>query len=78
MVSKNNLCSYSPITSIWTAKRIIGFAQGVIRVEPLNSSNPLKHSEHSKHSKHSNPVKHVEPFKRFKEIEFNALEWMGR
>ena len=28
MVSKNNLCSYSPIASIWTAKRIMGFAQG--------------------------------------------------
>ena len=23
MVSKNNLCSYSPIASIWTAKRIM-------------------------------------------------------
>ena len=30
MVSKNKLCSYSPIASIWTAKRIMGFAQGVI------------------------------------------------
>ena len=30
MVSKNNLCLYSPIASIWTAKRIMGFAQGVI------------------------------------------------
>ena len=28
MVSKNKLCSYSPIASIWTAKRIMGFAQG--------------------------------------------------
>ena len=28
MVSKNNLCSYSPSASIWTAKRIMGFAQG--------------------------------------------------
>ena len=52
MVSKNNLCSYSPIASIWTAKRIIGFAQGVIRVEPLNPSNPLKHFKHSEHSEH--------------------------
>ena len=58
MVSKNNLCSYSPIASIWTAKRIMVFAQGVIRVELLNQSNPLKHfkhSEHSEHSKHSKP-----------------------
>ena len=30
MVSKNKLCSYSPIASIWTAKRIIGFAQGCV------------------------------------------------
>ena len=30
MVSKNKLCSYSPIASIWTAKRIMGFAKGVI------------------------------------------------
>ena len=30
MVSKNKLCSYSPIASIWTAKRIMVFAQGVI------------------------------------------------
>ena len=34
------------------AKRIIGFAQGVIRVEPLNPSNPLKHFKHSEHSEH--------------------------
>ena len=57
MVSKNKLCSYSPIASIWTAKRIIGFAQGVIRVEPLNPSNPLKHFKHSEHSRHSKRVK---------------------
>ena len=30
MVSKNNLCLYSLIASIWTAKRIIGFAQGCV------------------------------------------------
>ena len=30
MVSKNKLCSYSPIASIWTAKRIMGFAQGCV------------------------------------------------
>ena len=57
MVSKNKLCSYSLIASIWTAKRIIGFAQGVIRVEPLNQSNHLKHFKHSEHSKHSKQVK---------------------
>ena len=28
MVSKNKLCSYSPIASIWTAKRIMGFCSG--------------------------------------------------
>ena len=28
MVSKNNLCSYSPIASIWTAKRIMGICSG--------------------------------------------------
>ena len=28
MVSKNNLCSYSPIASIWTAKRIMVFCSG--------------------------------------------------
>ena len=28
MVSKNKLCIYCPIASIWTAKRIIGFVQG--------------------------------------------------
>ena len=28
MVSKNNLCSYSPIASIWTAKRIMGYGSG--------------------------------------------------
>ena len=30
MVSKNKLCSYSPIASIWTAKRIMVFAQGCV------------------------------------------------
>ena len=59
MVSKNNLCSYSPIASIWTAKRIIGFAQGWVFAqglyEPLNSSNHLKHPEHSEHSKRVKP-----------------------
>ena len=29
MVSKNNLCSYSPIASIWTAKRIMGICSGL-------------------------------------------------
>ena len=33
MVSKNNLCSYSLIASIWTAKRIMGFAQGWVMVQ---------------------------------------------
>ena len=28
MVSKNKLCSYSPIASIWTAKRIMGYGSG--------------------------------------------------
>ena len=28
MVSKNKLCSYSPIVSIWRAKRIMGFCSG--------------------------------------------------
>ena len=33
MVSKNNLCSYSPIASIWTAKRIMVFVQGWVFVQ---------------------------------------------
>ena len=46
-----------------------------------NTSNPLKLSKLSKHSKHFKRVKHFEPvghFRNLKEIEFNALQCMGR
>ena len=83
MVSKNNLCSYSLYSLYGQLNELWFLLRGLYELlyEPLNQSNPLKHfkhSEHSEHFKHSNPVKHVEPFKRFKEIDFNALEWMGR
>ena len=40
MVSKNNLCSYSPIASIWTAKRIIGFCSGGYMSETFEPIEP--------------------------------------
>ena len=46
--------------------------------ESPNPSNPFKHSEHSEHFKR---VKHFEPLglpHKLKEIDFNALQCVGR
>ena len=46
-----------------------------------NPSNPFKHSIHSEHSEQFKRVKHFEPlglFHKLKEIDFNALQCVGR
>ena len=50
-------------------------------MESPNTSNPFKHSVHSEHSEHFKRVKHFEPlglFHKLKEIDFNALQCVGR
>ena len=61
-----------------------GYYMNIYYPEPFEPFKHFKHSVHSEHSEHSNRFKRVKHFEyvglsyKLKEIDFNALECMGR